>query len=106
MIHRQSLSVPFAIWGDDGGGVAVVTDPANVVLTGQEVLLLTDKTFTQERNARGHLGSKGQLRSQHTTMSKRSCYFQQKKGVLSQSFQQANVWVHISHVHRGFCWFC
>lgn len=59
VIHRQSLSIPFAIWGDDGGGVAVVTDPANVVLTGQEVLLLTDKTFKQERNARG------QLRSQH-----------------------------------------
>lgn len=75
VIHRQSLSIPFAIWGDDGGGVAVVTDPANVVLTGQEVLLLTDKTFTQERNARGHLGYKGQLRSQCTTMSKRSCYF-------------------------------
>lgn len=75
VIHRQSLSIPFAIWGDDGGGVAVMTDPANVVLTGQEVLLLTDKTFTQERNATGHLGSKGQLRSQHTMMSKRSCYF-------------------------------
>lgn len=44
VIHRQSLSVPFAIWGDDGGGVAVVTHPANVVLTGQEVLLLTGKT--------------------------------------------------------------
>lgn len=56
MIHRQSLSVPFAIWGDDGGGVAVVTDPADVVLTGQEVLLLTYKTFMQERNATGHLG--------------------------------------------------
>lgn len=67
MIHRQSLSVPFAIWGDDGGGVAVVTHPANVVLTGQEVLLLTGKTLTQEGNARGQLGSKGQLRSQHTT---------------------------------------
>lgn len=67
MIHRQSLSVPFAIWSDDGGGVAVVTHPPNVVLTGQEVLLLTGKTLMQERNARGQLGSKGQLKSRHTT---------------------------------------
>lgn len=48
VIHRQSLSVPFAIWSDDGGGVAVVTSPANVVLTGQEVLLLTGKTLTEK----------------------------------------------------------
>lgn len=48
VIHRQPLSVAFAIWGDDGGGVAVVTHPADVVLTGQEVLLLTGKTLRQE----------------------------------------------------------
>ena len=47
-IHRHSLSVLLAIWGEDGGGVTVAADPANLILTGQEVLLLRGQTGKQE----------------------------------------------------------
>lgn len=44
MTHRYPLSIFFAIWGKDVGGVTVPTDLANLVLTGQEVELLMEET--------------------------------------------------------------
>lgn len=40
LTHGHSLSVLFAVWGQDGGCVTAATDAANLIFTGQEVLFL------------------------------------------------------------------
>lgn len=65
--HRYSLSILLAIRGQDGGGVTVAADPANLILTGQEVLLLRRQTWMYEGNVRAQVPRKCQWRTESTT---------------------------------------
>lgn len=46
--HRHALGVLFSVGGEDGRGVTVTTDPADVVLTGDKVLRLETRTNMNE----------------------------------------------------------